>query len=193
SADLLSGQGGSTITQQVIKNSLLTQEKSVTRKLKEWVLAIKLEQALTKEEIFELYLNETPYGGTIYGIQEASRQFFGKEATNLSLAEAAYLAALPQAPTYYSPYGSHLEDLEDRKNLVLRRMVELGFITEEERDAAANETVAFVPKSESSILAPHFVFYVQQYLEDRYGRRAIEERGLRVITTLDYDLQEKAQ
>lgn len=192
-ADLLSGQGGSTITQQVIKNSLLTQEKSVTRKLKEWVLAIKLEQALTKEEIFELYLNETPYGGTIYGIQEASRQFFGKEATNLSLAEAAYLAALPQAPTYYSPYGSHLEDLEDRKNLVLRRMVELGFITEEERDAAANETVAFVPKSESSILAPHFVFYVQQYLEDRYGRRAIEERGLRVITTLDYDLQEKAQ
>lgn len=192
-ADLLSGQGGSTITQQVIKNSLLTQEKSVTRKFKEWVLALKLEQVLTKEQILELYLNETPYGGTIYGIQEASRQFFGKNASDLSLVEAAYLAALPQAPTYYSPYGKNLEDLESRKNLVLRRMVELDFITEEERDLATSETVSFVPKSESSILAPHFVFYVQEYLQNRYGRKAVEERGLRVITTLDYELQEKAQ
>ena len=98
-------QGGSTITQQVVKNSLLTSDRKISRKLKEWVLALKLEQELSKEEILNLYLNEAPYGGTLYGVAEATRQFFGKDPADVTLAEAAYLAALPQAPTFYSPYG----------------------------------------------------------------------------------------
>ncbi len=186
-------QGGSTITQQVVKNSLLTQEKSITRKLKEWVLSIKLEQTLTKEEILNLYLNETPWGGSIYGVEEASRQFFNKKSSDLTLAESAYLAALPQAPTYYSPYGEHTDALEARKNLVLSRMEKLGFITPEERAVAEKEAVTFNPRPEQSLQAPHFVFYVRDYIEKKYGARAIEERGLKITTTLDFELQQKAE
>jgi 1A family penicillin-binding protein len=186
-------QGGSTITQQVIKNSLLTRDRSIARKLKEWILALKLEKALSKEEILALYLNEAPYGGAIYGVEEASREFFNKHAVDLTLAESAYLAALPQAPTYYSPYGENTEDLEARKNLVLSRMEELGFITEEDRVAAEAEVVTFNPRPESRLKAPHFVFYIREYLEEKYGTRALEDDGMKVITTLDYDLQEKAQ
>lgn len=191
--DLLSGQGGSTITQQVVKNSLLTQEKTITRKIKEWALSFKLEQALSKEEILALYLNEAPYGGTMYGIQEASRTFFNKEASDLTLAESAYLAALPQSPTYYSPYGNHRDALEDRKNLVLEKMLEYGFITQEEHDAAMTEDVLFENRPDTRLKSPHFVFYVREYLERKYGQKAIEELGLRVITTLDYELQQKAE
>ncbi len=186
-------QGGSTITQQVVKNSLLTTEKTIARKLKEWVLSMKLEKVLTKEEILSLYLNEAPYGGSVYGVEEASRRFFNKTSEELTLAESAYIAALPQAPTYYSPYGEHLEQLEARKNLVLRRMVELGFITEDDRVRAEDEVVTFQPQPEKGILAPHFVFYVKDYLEKKYGSGGIEDRGLKVITTLDYELQEKAE
>ncbi|MBP9771713.1 MAG: penicillin-binding protein [Candidatus Pacebacteria bacterium] len=186
-------QGGSTITQQVVKNSLLTQEKSIARKLKEWVLSIKLEQVLSKEEILALYLNETPWGGSIYGVEEASKRFFNKSATDVTLAEAAYLAALPQAPTYFSPYGENTSALEERKNLVLRRMEELGFITAEERAGAEKEAVTFNPRPDQSLQAPHFVFYVQEYLIKKYGEKAIEERGLKVTTTLDFELQQKAE
>ena len=186
-------QGGSTITQQVIKNSLLTKEKTISRKIKEWALAIKLEQKLSKEEILSLYLNEAPYGGNIYGAEEASRTFFGKKASEINLAEAAYLAALPQAPTFFSPYGNNRERLEERKNLVLARMKDNGFITGQEYDTAMKQPVVFKPRSESGIKAPHFVFYVREYLEQKYGGQAIEEDGLRVITTLDYDLQQKAE
>src|SRR3990167_7677769 len=122
-------QGGSTITQQVVKNALLTGEKKLSRKLKELVLSLRLERILTKEQILEIYLNESPYGGTLYGVEEASQAFFSKTASDISLAEAAYLAALPKAPTYYSPHGNHKEELEARKNLVLKRMEALGFIT----------------------------------------------------------------
>ncbi|MDO8623935.1 MAG: PBP1A family penicillin-binding protein [bacterium] len=191
--DLLGGQGGSTITQQVVKNSLLTNEKTVTRKLKEWVLALRLEKALDKETILSLYLNEIPYGGTVYGIQEAAKTFLGKNSNELSIAEAAYLASLPNAPTYYSPYGNHKDKLQERKNLVLRRMHEVGFITEAEYEAAKKEVVTFKPSSETGILAPHFVMYIRQYLEGKYGREALEENGLKVITTLDYDLQKSAE
>ena len=189
-ADVLSGQGGSTITQQVVKNSLLTPEKKISRKLKEWALALKLEQVYSKEDILTLYLNETPYGGSMYGIEEAAQAFFGKSAKDVSVAEAAYLAALPQAPTYYSPYGDHRDALEARKDLVLERMLEEGFITDAAFVAAAREEVAFEPPRESRIRAPHFVFFVQQYLEGRYGSRALYEDGLRVVTTLDAELQE---
>ena len=185
-------QGGSTITQQVVKNTLLTNEKSIIRKLHEWVLAIKLERRYTKDEILALYFNNTPYGGTLYGIEAATRAFYGKSAKEVSLAEAAYLAALPQAPTYFSPYGNNREDLEVRKNYVLERMLKLTYITQEEYDQAIAEEVVFSPAQNNSIIAPHFVFYIQQYLEERYGPTAVTQ-GLDVITTLDVDLQRSAE
>ncbi len=189
----LYGQGGSTISQQVIKNTLLTQEKSYARKIKEIILTLKLEKALSKDKILELYLNESPYGGSNYGTEAASQNYFGKSAGDLSLAESAYLAALPQAPTYYSPYGNHKDELEQRKNLVLKRMKDLGFITEKEESAAKNEKVEFLPQREQSILAPHFSIYIRSYLENKYGKDAVEQDGLKVITTLDYELQQKAE
>ncbi|MBT3283014.1 PBP1A family penicillin-binding protein [bacterium] len=188
-----SGQGGSTITQQVVKNSILTADKKISRKLKEWILALKLERERTKEEILELYLNESPYGGNIYGIAEASGMFFGKDAADLTLAESAYLAALPQAPTFYSPYGNNRDALDERKNLVLDRMLQNGFITDEEFTSAREEVIAFSPQRDTGINAPHFVFYVIDYLENKYGRRAVEEKGFKVTTTLNFDLQQKAE
>lgn len=186
-------QGGSTITQQVVKNTLLTQEKTISRKLKEWILAVKLDQALPKEEILTLYLNESPYGGNLYGVEVASQAFFDKPARDVGLVEAAYLAALPKAPTYYSPHGNNREGLETRKNVVLRRMHELSFITEEEYMEAKNTSVTFQRVSQSGIRAPHFVFYVRSYLEQKYGKDVVENGGLEVITTLDLELQERAQ
>lgn len=182
-------QGGSTITQQVVKNSLLTSEKLISRKLKEWVLAVKLEQVASKDEILSMYLNEIPYGGVIYGVEEASQAFFGKESSDVTLAEAAYLAALPKAPTYYSPFGEHKDRLEERKNLVLKEMLESDFITEDEYKSALAEKVSFLPKGDSSIKAPHFVFYVIDYVKKKYGEEIISTGGLRIITSLDYDFQ----
>lgn len=187
------GQGGSTITQQVVKNTLLTNEKTISRKIKEWILAIKLEKILNKEQILTLYLNEVPYGGNIYGVEEASLAFFGKHAKDLDLGESAYLAALPQAPTFYSPYGNHKDRLDERKKLVLSRMRELGFISEEESVLALAETVSFLPQESRGIKAPHFVTWVREYLAEKYGEEALTERGLKVITTLDYELQKKAE
>ncbi len=187
-------QGGSTITQQVVKNSILTKAKTPTRKLKELILALKLDKALPKDEILNIYLNEIPYGGNIYGIEEAAQGFFGKSADDISLAEAAYLAAIPKAPTYYSPYGQHTDELEYRKNLVLKNMFDLGFINEEEYNSALTEKVEFKPRENTnSIKAPHFVFFVIDYLVDKYGEDVLQNSGFRVITTLDYDMQLKAQ
>lgn len=185
-------QGGSTITQQVIKNTLLTNERNIIRKVHEWVLALKLERQYSKDQILELYFNNTPYGGTLYGVEAASYAFFGKSAKDASLAEAAYLAALPQAPTYFSPYGNNREALEKRKNFVLERMETLGMITEEEYNDATAEEVVFSPQKNNSIIAPHFVFYVEQYLEEKYGPTAVTQ-GLEVITTLNVDLQRVAE
>jgi 1A family penicillin-binding protein len=182
-------QGGSTITQQVVKNSILTNNKDISRKLKEIVLAVKLEQIASKDEILSMYLNEIPYGGNIYGVEEASESFFGKKSSDVTLAEAAYLAALPKAPTFYSPYGQNRDKLEERKNLILREMLNNNFITQGEYDSAIAEKVSFVAKGDSSIKAPHFVFYVLSYLANKYGEEVINTGGLRVTTTLDYDLQ----
>jgi 1A family penicillin-binding protein len=187
------GQGGSTITQQVVKNTLLTQDKTVIRKAKEVVLALRLERIYTKEQILETYLNETAYGGTVYGIQEASQYFFGVDAKDLTLAQSAYLAALPQAPTRYSPYGNHRDLLEGRKNLVLAKMREHELISEEEYGNAKAEVVEFRDSAEAGIKAPHFVFYVREYLEETYGADAVANGGFRVVTTLDWDLQKKAE
>ena len=186
-------QGGSTITQQVIKNTVLTNDKSIARKLKEWILALKLEQVLNKKQILEFYLNQVPLGGTMYGVEEASETFFGKHASEVSLSEAAYLAAMLPAPTYYSPYGNHKDALDARKNLVLQKMFEHGYITQQELDAAKAAVVTFVPQRDSAIQAPHFVFYVQQYLESKYGEDALQTSGWKVTTTLDADLQVHAE
>lgn len=191
--NLLKGQGGSTITQQVIKNSLLDREKKLSRKIKEAILAIKLERVLSKDEILETYLNESPYGGTVYGVEEASLAFFGKNAKDLTLAEAAYLAAIPQAPTYYSPYGTHKDKLDERKNLVLERMRLNGFITISEYENALEEKVEFKPKSISNIKAPHFVMYVIDKLTEMYDEKTLLENGFKIITTLDWNLQQQAE
>jgi 1A family penicillin-binding protein len=186
-------QGGSTITQQVIKNSLLTNEKTITRKLKEWILAIKLERSTTKDFILNLYLNQTPYGGNIYGVEEASKAFFGKSSKDVSLAEAAYIAAVAQAPTYYSPFGKHRDELENRKNLVLKRMFDEGYITKDQENEGISQKVAFTPKATNSLKAPHFVMFVIDYLEKKYGEETVQEGGLKVVTTLDYNMSSKAE
>lgn len=186
-------QGGSTITQQLVKNTLLTQKKTVTRKIKEWILAVKIERVFSKDKILEFYLNEAPYGGNIYGIEEASRSYFNKSASDLTLGEAAYLAAIPQSPTFLSPYGKNKGRLDERKNLVLSRMKELGVITNEEYELAVNENVIFQPQSATGIKAPHFVFFIREYLEEKYGAEVIENGGLKVVTTINAELQEKAE
>lgn len=186
-------QGGSTITQQVVKQTILTDEKSIARKLKEWVLAIKLEQVMSKDQILGLYLNESPYGGNIYGVEEAAETYFGKKASDVDLAEAAYLAALPNSPTYYSPYGNHRDALDARKNLVLDKMLENNFITQAQYDKAKAEVVTFLPQSETGIIAPHFVMYVKEYLEQKYGVDTVMNGGLKVITTLDVGMQQNAE
>jgi 1A family penicillin-binding protein len=193
--DILHGsfvEGGSTLTQQVVKNSLLTQQKSVLRKIHEWVLAWKLGQIYSKNQILELYLNSAPYGGDLYGVEAASRAYFGIDASQLDIAQSAYLAAMPQSPTYYSPYGNNVADLDTRKDLVLSRMQQLGYITEAQYTQAKNEQVSFDPQQTSSIIAPHFVFYIRQYLEDKYGAD-VANQGLTVITTLDTSLQSSAE
>lgn len=195
SADVLGGalsQGGSTITQQVVKNELLTNKKSVVRKIHEWVLAIKMEQVYSKDQILETYLNNIPYGGTLYGVEAASEAYMGRPAKDLSLAQAAYLAAMIQAPSYYSPFGTHKTELTARKTLVLDRMRELGFINATEYASAQAEQVSFAPAGVNAIVAPHFVFYILGQLEAMYGAQALMS-GLRVTTTLDADLQVKAE
>jgi 1A family penicillin-binding protein len=186
-------QGGSTITQQVVKNALLTQHKTIIRKIEEIILAIRLERVYTKDQILETYLNENGYGGTIYGVQEASQYFFGVDAKDVNLAQAAYLAALPQAPTRLSPYGSRKKELDARKNLVLFRMKELGYIKQEEYEQAVAEDVKFRDEAEAGIKAPHFVFFIREYLEEKYGADAVQNGGLHVVTTLDYGLQQDAE
>ncbi|MDE1925157.1 MAG: PBP1A family penicillin-binding protein [Patescibacteria group bacterium] len=186
-------QGGSTLTQQVIKNTVLTDDKSIARKIKEWVLALKLTRALTKQQILELYVNQVPFGGSLYGVEEASQTFFGIPAANDDLAQAAYLAAVLPAPSYYSPYGNNKSSLDARKNLVLQKMYQAGYITIQQETSAEAEQVAFMPQKTTSITAPHFVFYVQQYLENKYGADALQTSGWKVTTTLDADLQVQAE
>ena len=184
-------QGGSTITQQLVKSALLIPDRTIQRKIREAILAVWSEQIFTKNEILELYLNQIPYGGSSYGIEEASKTFFGKHAKDLTIAEAAYLAGLPQAPTYYSPYINPDKAL-DRQKEVLQKMYEQKYITQDQLNAAKNEAIKIVPVN-NSIKAPHFVFYVKQLLEEQFGIQQVEEGGLRVTTTLDSDIQASAE
>lgn len=232
-------RGGSTITQQLAKNAFLTPKRSYARKLRELILSVRLERAYDKDKILELYLNRIPYGNNAYGAELASQVYFGKSAKELTVGEAGVLAALPKAPTFYSPYGEYVyskierefsasllkkrniqtvndlreseytigligreiqlsEDnflyLPGRVDLVLKRMAELGVITEEEKEIAIKQThqIEF-KKYRTNIRAPHFVFYVKQLLEDQYGKDAVENGGLKIYTTIDPKLQEAAE
>lgn len=190
-------RGASTITQQYVKIALLTSDRSLIRKFKELILAIELEFMYSKDEILNMYLNEIPYGSNNAGIEAASRMYYGKTAKDLSLPEAATLAAIPQSPTYYSPYGTHTKELIARRNYVLDRMVETGKLKEEEARAAkeADTTtlnVSLKPRRES-ILAPHFAMYVLEKIAGEYGEDKIQKEGLRVISTLDFDKQKFAE
>jgi len=234
-----SPRGGSTITQQYVKNTFLSSERTYTRKIKELILSIRLERVYDKEKILELYLNRIPYGNNAYGCQKAAEVYFDKAAKDLTLAESSILASLPQAPSRYNPYGnnkfSHLlkefteeelayrnideeSDLEEeeytrgligqhvdlgngesvyiqgRTDLVLKRMTDLGTITADERQEALNElqTIEFNDYKEP-IIHPHFVLYVKQQLEDKYGKDVVEQGGLKVYTTIDPDIQAKAE
>lgn len=194
-------QGGSTLTQQVVKNSLLSQERTIDRKIKELILSLQIESKYNKQEILQMYFNETPYGGQNYGIYAASKAYFAKEPKDLTLSESAYLAGLPQRPSYYSPYSSNKEAGIQRRNSVLYLMRTNGwvdkdgkrnYISEEEYQSALNEKLNFKP-SAAIFKAPHFVFYVKDKLIELYGEDVVESGGLQVKTTLDLDVQENSE
>lgn len=194
--DIFRGQkvGGSTITQQLVKNAILSPEKTFTRKIKELALSIQLERKFTKDQILKMYFNEIPYGSTAYGISSAAQSYFGKNVKDLDLAEAALLAALPQAPSYYSPYGSHTDALLARQKYILDGMVEEGYVSKDDAEAAKEVDVLarIIPKKES-ISAPHFVMYVKELLTEKYGEKEVDQGGLKVYTTLDFDKQKFAE
>lgn len=185
-------QGGSTITQQVIKNSLLTPERTLSRKIKEAILSLELEFRYSKDQILELYLNQASYGSNAYGAEAASRLFFNKSAKELTLAESAILAALPRAPSRLYPYGSHLDELFARQEYILDRMTNLGLISEDEKKMAKKQIPRFASKF-SGIKAPHFVMYVKEELEETYGEDYLKKGGLKIYTTMDWDFQQMAK
>ncbi len=184
--------GGSTLTQQFVKNAILSNEKTIIRKIKELILAYRIEKKFSKDEILQMYLNEIPYGSTAYGVQAASQLYFGKDAKDLNLAEAAVLAALPQAPSRYSPYGSHKDLLMGRQQYILKIMNEQGYINEQEMEDAKNTEIIF-KKPADSMIAPHFVMYIKEILADKYGEKTIEQGGLKITTTLDLYKQKIAE
>ena len=186
-------QGGSTITQQLARNAFLTPEKTISRKLKEIILSYWIEKYYSKDKILELYLNQISYGAGSYGIEAASQVYFGKSAKDLTLLEAAILASMPQSPSYYSPWGPHLDELLKRKDYALEQMRNLGFIDAEERDRNTKEKPQFVEKNIGNIKAPHFVMMVKDYLINKYGEDLVNKGGLKAITTLDLNLQKIAE
>jgi 1A family penicillin-binding protein len=187
-------QGGSTLTQQLVKNVLLTNERSVIRKIREFVLTLEIERRYSKDDILRMYLNEAPYGGNTRGVEAASEMYFNKNVKDLNLVESAFLAGLPQRPSTYSPYTSSNKAYVPRTVAVLRRMREDGYITQDQEKEANDQlaNITFAPKA-TEFKAPHFVQYVQKILEGRYDERLLEQGGLTITTTLDLSLQEKAQ
>ena len=184
-------EGGSTLTQQLVKNSLLNPERTIRRKVREFALSMFVEAIYSKNQILEMYLNQIPYGSTAYGIEAASELYFNKPAKDLTLGEATLLAGLPQAPTRFSPFGAHPEYAKERQSTVLRRMVEDGKITQEQADKAKEEELIYAKVTPTK--APHFALWVKEQLVEEYGEKIVEQGGLRVTTTLDLDLQEFAQ
>lgn len=185
-------QGGSTITQQVVKQTMLSPERTLTRKAREAILALEVDNKLSKDKILETYLNISPYGSNTSGIESAAQAFFGTSAKDLSLPQAALLASTPKAPTFYSPFGSNTEKLYARQKLVLDQMANQGYITKEEAEAAKQVKLTFRSKIDR-IQAPHFVFYVREQLEKDFGATLVDAGGLKVITTLDAKMQRSAE
>ncbi len=187
-------QGGSTLTQQLVKNVLLTPQRTIPRKIKEFILAVQIESRYSKDEILQMYLNEAPYGGTAWGVEAAAETYFDKSVSELNLVESAILAGLPQRPSAYSPFGDDPKAYLGRTETVLRRMREDGYITADQEKAAVKQIKEVEFTAEGlNFKAPHFVMYVKKQLEDRYGQRVVEQGGLKVTTTLDYQIQEEAQ
>lgn len=185
-------QGGSTITQQLVRNSLLTLDRTITRKIKEVILSFIVESIYSKDRILEMYLNQVSYGGTAWGVEAASQIYFGKDVSRLSLAESAFLAGLPQAPSVYSPFGSHPEDGKKRQLQVLSAMRESGYITAKQQENAGAEELKF-NEIKDTITAPHFVFFIKDLLVQEYGEKMVEQGGLSVVTSLDLDAQKIAE
>jgi 1A family penicillin-binding protein len=185
-------EGASTITQQLIKNTLLTPEKTITRKIKEIILALWVEKTYSKDEILRMYFNEAPYGGPAWGIEAAAQSYFGKSSKDLTLSESTFLAGLPASPTQFSPYGTTPQLGKIRQAFVLRRMVEDGYITQQLADETYKENLNIVPPA-NNIKAPHFIMYVKNLLTQKYGPRLISQGGLKIYTTLDFSLQQKVE
>lgn len=185
-------QGGSTLTQQLVKTSLLTPERTLQRKVKEVILAFATEIMYSKDEILEMYLNQVPYGGTQYGVGAATQTFFGKDVSKLTIAESAYLAGLPESPSALSPFGSHPERGKIRQQEVLRKMLEQGYITKDEYEKARKQELTF-QKISNPIKAPHFVFYIRDLLIQKYGQQVVERGGLKIQTSLDLETQDFVQ
>src|SRR3989344_3738298 len=185
-------QGGSTLTQQLVKTSLLTPERTIIRKFKEVILSFATEIIYPKDRILEMYLNQVPYGGTAYGVEAASLTYFGKHAKELTLSESALIASLPEAPTAFSPYGAHPELAKERQKKVLKKMYEQGYISKAELEKSMKEPLNY-QKISNKIKAPHFVLYVKDLLVKKYGEQVVEEGGLKVKTSLDLDVQEYAE
>lgn len=185
--------GGSTLTQQLVKNVLLSQERTLTRKIKEVVLAVEIERRFSKDEILEMYLNESPFGGTFWGVQSAAKGYFDKDVKDLSLTESAILAGLPQRPSVYSPFTGRQDAYKGRTTDVLRRMREDGYISEDEEEKALAqlEKISF-EKPNLAIQAPHFVFYVRELVAEQFGEKILDE-GIRIKTTIDLEAQKEAQ
>ncbi|TSC94981.1 MAG: 1A family penicillin-binding protein [Candidatus Berkelbacteria bacterium Athens1014_28] len=190
-------QGGSTITQQYVKNALLYSKQTIARKIKEVILAIELEFMYSKDQILTMYLNEIPYGGQTAGVEAASQLYYGKSAKDISLAQAATLAAIPQAPTFYSPYGTHTDRLIYRRNYVLDQMVKMKYITKEQAEEAKKEDTTTVGVSvkprRQAMLAPHFSMYILEQASAEFGEQRVEKEGLSITTSLDYNLQKTAE
>jgi len=185
-------EGGSTISQQLIRSTFLTNEKTLKRKVREIILTLELERKYSKDQILEFYLNQVPFGSNTYGVQAASLTYFQKPVWEISLSEAAALAALIQAPSRLSPYGEHKDELLKRKDYVLDRMTKAGFLTKDQTEKAKKTDIKFSTTAQS-IRAPHFVMYVKDYLETKYGEDFLKEKGLKIYTSLDWDLQETAE
>lgn len=185
-------EGGSTITQQLVKNTLLTNEKTFTRKIKELILSVEVEFTYSKDKIFEMYLNQVGFGGTAYGIQEAAKQYFNVDAKDLDLPQAAFLAGLPQAPSKYSPFSNEPGLAKERQKFVLNQMLKLKMISEEDYQKA-NDTVLLFNSEKIEINAPHFVMFIKDYLTKKLGEGIVNQGGLKVTTTLDLSLQEIVQ
>jgi len=185
-------QGGSTITQQLVKTTLLTPERTIKRKMREALLAFATEVRYKKDQILQMYLNHVPYGGTAYGIEQASKLYFDKPAKDLNLAEATLLAGLPQAPTRYSPFGPNPDAAKNRQINVLTRMLEDEYINQDDYQTAVDQQLVFAPQTQN-IKAPHFSLFIKQLLVDKYGQQLVEKGGLIVTTSLDYDIQKQAE